>query len=96
MLYKTNEAVNILLEFLNADNQGLSREILISNDAYKEFRKIIKIQLTDTNQLLLLYYQEMINIQSSIKNEDYGIMYCRAYYHTKDETLCVESKIFEF
>lgn len=90
MLNKTNEAVHILLEFLNADNQGLSREILISNDAYKEFRRVIKIQLTDTNHLLLLYYQEMINIQNSIKNEDYGVMYCRAYYHTKDETLCVE------
>ena len=92
MLNKTNEAVNILLEFLNADNQGLSREILVSNEAYKEFRKIIKIQLTDTNQLLLLYYQEMVTIQNSIKNVVCGVMYCRAYYHTKDETLCVEGK----
>ena len=49
MLNKTNEAVNILLEFLNADNQGLSREILVSNEAYKEFRKIIKIILTNND-----------------------------------------------
>ena len=79
---------------MNADDQGLNKDILVANEAYKEFKKIIKIQLTDTNKLLVLYYQEMINIQNSLKGGDCGTIYIRAYYHTKDETLCVEGLFY--
>ena len=90
MLNKLDEALNILISFLNADNQGINKESLIQSESYKDLKKLIKIIQTDTNQLLLLYYQEMISIQNSIKAGDSGNLFCRAYYHAKDEMLCVE------
>ena len=89
------ESLEILVNFLNADNQGLSKEILISNEKFKELKKYFKLQTLDTGKLIQLYYQEMVAIQTSLKTSEYGKLYCRAYYHSKDQTLVVEGILFQ-
>jgi hypothetical protein len=84
------EALDILAEFFNANNQGLSKEYLSSSEKFKDLKKYLKLQTIDTLRLIQLYYQEMAAIQTSLKSSDYGKLYCRAYYHSKDETLVVE------
>jgi hypothetical protein len=89
---KLSEALSILIEFLNADDQGLSKETLSNFDKYKDLKKMIKCGHTETSRLITLYYQEMIELQSSLKSSEYGKLYCRIYYYQKDERLCVDSK----
>lgn len=87
------EALDILANFLNAENQGLSKEYLQSTEKYKELKRYLKLQTIETGKLIHLYYQDMIGIQNSLKSSEYGSLLCRAYYHTRDETLVIESKL---
>ena len=68
-------------------------EYLTSLEKYKELKKFLKLQTLDTSKLIQLYYQEMASIQKSLKSSDYGEIFCRAYYHLKEELIVIESKI---
>jgi BAI1-associated protein 3 len=84
------ECLNLLIEFFNADNQGVPKEILTSNKKYKDLRKYMKLQTYETPKLILTYYMDLLNIQNSLKTSESGVIYVRAFYHTKDELLVVE------
>ena len=90
------EVLDLLVNFFNADNQGLPRDYLTSVDKYKELKKYCKLQTIDTSKLIHMYYQEMIAVQNSLKTSEYGQLFCRAYYHSKDEILVVEGTFFYF
>jgi hypothetical protein len=88
---KMVDVLELLVKFFNADNQGLSKEILVNADIYKQVKKYCKLQTIETNKLLHLYYQELTTKQNSLKSGEYGSLYCRAFYHSKDSLLVVES-----
>jgi hypothetical protein len=85
------DVLELLVKFFNADNQGLSKEVLTNVDIYKQVKKYCKLQTVETNKLLHMYYQELTAKQNSLKSGEYGSLYCRAFYHSKDATLVVES-----
>lgn len=87
---KIADALDILVGFFSAENQGLTKEFLQSSERYKQLKKYLKLQTLDTPKLISLYYQEMIAIQNSLKSSDYGSILCRAFFHSKDDTLVVE------
>lgn len=80
----------MLVDFFNAENQGIPKEILLSDEKYKELKKYLKLQTYETNKLILSYYQELLTIQNGLKTSECGVIYVRAFYHTKDELLVVE------
>ena len=93
---KMSECLDVLAEFLNADNQGVPQEVLLAQEKYKELKRYLRLQTLDTPKLIQLYYQEMVQIQSTIKTSEYGKLCFRAYYHAKDETLVVEGETASF
>ena len=84
------DVLEILLNFFTFDNQCVSREQLNTLEKYKYLKSYFKLQTLDTAKLIQLYYQDMISVQSSLKSGVNGVIYCRAYYHSKDETLVIE------
>ena len=90
------EVLDLLVKFFNAENQGLSKEILTSVETYKQVKKYCKLQTVETTKLLQMYYQELTSKQNSLKTGEYGSIYCRAFYHSKESTLAVESIIYAF
>jgi hypothetical protein len=84
------ECLSILAEFFGSDNQGITKECLYSIDKYKELKKYLKYQTYDTPRLLSMYYQEMLANQANWKSSEFGVIYVRAFYHTKDEALVIE------
>ena len=85
-----SESLDILVGFFCAENQGLSKEYVQSIERYKQLKKYLKLQTLETGKLIYLYYQEMVAIQNSLKSSEYGSIICRAYFHSKDDTLVVE------
>ncbi|CAF3367333.1 unnamed protein product [Rotaria socialis] len=90
------KALDSLVDYFHSDEQNLAKEVL-KTEKYKLLRKLIKYYSMDTHSLIKLYYQEKLQEQerSSIINQssstsDLGKLYCRAYYHLKEETLYVE------
>ena len=84
------EVLDILQNFFNLDGQGVQKDQLSQVEKYKYLKGYLKLQTMDTSKLIQLYYQDMISIQSNLKTSEYGVIYCRAYYHSKDETLVIE------
>lgn len=84
------EAIEILVSLFTFNGQGVPKEQLILTEKHKNLRNYLRLQTFDTPKLIQLYYQDMVNIQTSLKSSDYGVLFCRAYYHLKDETLVVE------
>jgi hypothetical protein len=84
------EAIEILVSLFTSNGQGVPKEQLILTEKHKNLRNYLRLQTFDTPKLIQLYYQDMVNIQTSLKSSDYGVLFCRAYYHLKDETLVVE------
>lgn len=84
------EVLDILLNLFNLDNQGVAKDHLAQAEKYKYLKSYLKLQTMDTSRLIQLYYQDMISIQANLKTSEYGVIYCRAYYHSKDETLVIE------
>ncbi|CAF0764647.1 unnamed protein product [Didymodactylos carnosus] len=78
-----------LIDFFHADDQGLPKDNL-KNDKYKLVKRLVKYQSTDTCTLIKMYYQDKLQEQERTTTNDLGKIYCRAYYHTKEETLCIE------
>ena len=85
-----SESLEVLAKFLNHLNQDHLLEYLTSLEKYKELKKYLKLQTLDTSKLIQLYYQEMISVQKSLKSSEYGELFCRAFYHLKEETLVIE------
>jgi hypothetical protein len=85
-----SEALDILVDFFNADNQGLPKDYMLQCERFKELKKYFRLQSIETPKLIQLYYQEMNEIQQSLKSDEFGSLVCRACYHPKDETLLVE------
>lgn len=92
---KISDSLEILANFFSAENQGLPKEHLQSVDRYKQLKKYLKLQTLETAKLISLYYQEMVAIQNSLKSSEYGSIICRAYFHSKDDTLVVEGWYFK-
>jgi FtsZ-binding cell division protein ZapB len=88
------EVLDLLVNFFNADNQGLSKELLSNMEQFKIVKKYCKLQTIETTKLIQMYYQELAAKQNSLKTSEHGSIFCRAFYHSKDSTLVVESKIY--
>ncbi|CAF4311057.1 unnamed protein product [Rotaria sp. Silwood2] len=90
------KALDSFVDYFNVDEQCLPKEAL-KTDKYRLIKKLLKYYSTDTYSLIKLYYQEKLQEQErlGILNQpshltDLGKLYCRAYYHLKEETLYVE------
>ncbi|UJR38386.1 hypothetical protein I4U23_031055 [Adineta vaga] len=93
---RLTRALDSIVDYFNSDEQCLSRELL-KTDKYKLIKKLLKYHSTDTYSLIKLYYQEKVQEQerANLSNQpaystDLGKLYCRAYYHLKEETLYIE------
>ncbi|CAF1576139.1 unnamed protein product [Adineta ricciae] len=93
---RLTKALDSIVDYFNAEEQCLTKEAL-KTDKYKLIKKLLKYHSTDTHSLIKLYYQEKVQEQerTGINNQpphltDLGKLYCRAYYHLKEETLYVE------
>ncbi|CAF0890091.1 unnamed protein product [Rotaria sordida] len=90
------KALDSFVDYFNTDEQCLPKEAL-KTDKYKLIKKLLKYYSTDTYSLIKLYYQEKLQeqerigvINQTLHLADLGKLYCRAYYHLKEETLYVE------
>ncbi|CAF0914776.1 unnamed protein product [Rotaria sordida] len=89
---RLSKALDGLVEYFNNEEHYLPKDIL-KTDKYKLVKKLLKYQSTDTQSLIKMYYQEKAQEQdraNSSNQIDLGKLYCRAYYHSKEETLYIE------
>ncbi|CAF1308521.1 unnamed protein product [Adineta steineri] len=93
---RLTKALDSFVDYFNSDEQYLPKDLL-KTDKYKLIKKLLKYHTTDTHSLIKLYYQEKLHeqeraviINQSSNLPDLGKLYCRAYYHLKEETLYVE------
>jgi hypothetical protein len=85
--------INFLSRFIIKNEKDKEHATILTNcDKYKSLKKYLRLQTYDTNKLIQLYFQEMAHLQMSLKSTENGKLYCIAYYHSKNETLVVESK----
>jgi hypothetical protein len=85
-----SESLDILVDFFNADNQGLPTDFMIQCEIFKDLKKYFRFQSMETSKLIQLYYQEINEIQKNLNSDEFGSLVCRACYHRKDETLLIE------
>ncbi|CAF4370314.1 unnamed protein product, partial [Rotaria sp. Silwood2] len=86
------KALDGLVEYFNNEEHYLPKDIL-KTDKYRLVKKLLKYQSTDTQSLIKMYYQEKVQEQDRANSSnqcDLGKLYCRAYYHLKEETLYIE------
>ncbi|CAF1066209.1 unnamed protein product [Adineta ricciae] len=86
------KTLDYLTEYLTNDDQCLPKDTL-KTDKYRLVKKLLKYQSNDTQSLIKTYYQEKLQEQDRANNSsqsDLGKLYCRAYYHPKQETLYIE------
>jgi hypothetical protein len=88
--YKLSNTLDILVDFFNADNEGPSRETLTELDVYVDLKNYCNYVHVETTKLVCMYYENMINIQKSVKSTEFGRLLCKAYYERKQEILHVE------
>ncbi|XP_072156728.1 BAI1-associated protein 3 isoform X1 [Bemisia tabaci] len=81
------EALDILVDFFHAESKGLPMEIL-TGEMYKAVKLRLQYNKTDTETLILLYYQDRLREQLMTESTEYGVLSVRAYYH--HDSLCVE------
>lgn len=55
---------------------------------YKAVKLRLQYNKTDTETLILLYYQDRLREQLMTESTEYGVLSVRAYYH--HDSLCVE------
>ncbi|CAF0837246.1 unnamed protein product [Brachionus calyciflorus] len=87
---KMHECLDIITDFFTYDNQGVQLDFLCSIEKFKQLKRYLNYSRMDTQNLIQLYYQEMIEIQNSLRFGDYGKLICRACYHCKEQILAVE------
>ncbi|KAJ8895018.1 hypothetical protein PR048_000327 [Dryococelus australis] len=81
------EALTILVEFFHAEQKGLSLESLKSA-TYWNVEQRLEYHKSDTEHLVLLYYQQRLQDQAIVDNPEYGVLSVRAYFN--HDSLCVE------
>ncbi|XP_065210917.1 BAI1-associated protein 3 isoform X2 [Planococcus citri] len=81
------EALDLLIEFFYADGKGLTFEVL-TGELYQAVKERLQYHKTETEQLILLYYNNRLREQSIVESTEYGVLSVRAYYH--HDSLCVE------
>ena len=85
------ECLHIIVKFFSTiDGGGLSKDYLTHTERLKDITRYLRLQLLDTSKLILLYYQEMLALQRSLRASDYGELWCRAFYNVREETLRVD------
>ncbi|CAM4874974.1 unnamed protein product [Rotaria socialis] len=85
-------ALDGLVDYFNNETHYLPKDML-KTEKYRLVKKLLKYQSIDTQSLIKLYYQEKVQEQdraNSSNQSDLGKLYCRAYYHAKEETLYIE------
>lgn len=89
--FKLNDCLTILIDFFNADNEGLSRTSLVSSDKFKYIIKFIECSTIHTSKLIGKYFDNLILIQNSLNNSEYGKLTCQVYYVLTYKTLIIEN-----
>jgi hypothetical protein len=91
--YKLSNTLDILIDFLNAENEGLSKDVLVAFDAYVDLKSFLNYAQIETKKLVHMYYENMIKIQKSVESNEFGLLVCKAYYQKKYEILCIEGAV---
>lgn len=82
------EALNLLVDFFNAEGLGLPNEILRC-DTYWRVEQRLQYHKTDTDRLIDLFYIQRLQEQCSMAGPGpYGVLAVRAYFN--HDSLCVE------
>ena len=84
-------ALELIVQFFDADGQGLSGEHLKSK-MYFEIEKRLEYYRTDTEALIEMFYNQRLEEQLMIASIDYGVLAVRA--HFSHDSLCVEVSYF--
>lgn len=82
------EALQLLIDFFNAEGLGLSIEAL-HNDAYWRLDQRLQYHKKDTEKLMDLFYLQRLQEQMMVTSPGpYGVLAVRAYFN--HDSLCVE------
>lgn len=82
------EALQLLVDFFNAEGLGLSLESL-HNDAYWRIEQRLQYHKKDTEKLIDLFYLQRLQEQMMVTSTGpYGVLAVRAYFN--HDSLCVE------
>lgn len=82
------EALQLLIEFFNAEGLGLSIESL-HNDAYWRVEQRLQYHKKDTDKLMDIFYLQRLQEQMIVTSPGpYGVLAVRAYFN--HDSLCVE------
>lgn len=82
------EALQLLIDFFNAEGLGLSIEAL-HNDAYWRVDQRLQYHKKDTEKLMDLFYLQRLQEQMMVTSPGpYGLLAVRAYFN--HDSLCVE------
>ncbi|XP_071964028.1 BAI1-associated protein 3-like isoform X2 [Antedon mediterranea] len=86
---RLHSALEILLEFFNADGKGLSMEDLMIED-YKILLSCLVTNKSTTEEIITSYYSRRAQEQMSRSDNSYGELDVVCYYNPMDSKLIVE------
>lgn len=81
------EALQLLVDFFNAEGLGLSMESL-HNDSYWRVEQRLQYHKKDTDKLMDIFYMQRLQEQIITQPGPYGVLAVRAYFN--HDSLCVE------
>ncbi|CAK5099284.1 unnamed protein product [Meloidogyne enterolobii] len=87
---RLTDALAILLDFFHADGKGISVESFAQSLDYRQFHEQISIYQMSTENLIELYYSELIKAQEEVTECKYGILNLRAYFNPNSQLLVIE------
>lgn len=85
---RLHEALQLLVDFFNADGLGLAMEQL-HNEAFWRVEQRLQYHKKDTDRLMDLFYMQRLQEQQTAQSPGpYGVLAVRAYFN--HDSLCVE------
>uniref|UniRef100_A0A915P7S0 C2 domain-containing protein n=1 Tax=Meloidogyne floridensis TaxID=298350 RepID=A0A915P7S0_9BILA len=87
---RLTDALAILLDFFHADGKGISVESFAQSLDYRQFHEQISLYQMSTENLIELYYSELIKAQEEVTECKYGILNLRAYFNPNSQLLVIE------
>ncbi|KAL7071546.1 hypothetical protein ACQ4LE_009626, partial [Meloidogyne hapla] len=87
---RLTDALAILLDFFHADGKGISVESFAQSPDYRHFHEQISLYQMSTENLIELYYRELIKAQEEVTECKYGILNLRAYFNANSQLLVIE------
>ncbi len=84
---RLHEALQLLVDFFNAEGLGLPMEIL-QNDSFWHVEQRLQYHKKETDKLMDIFYMQRLQDQMVTSPGPYGVLAVRAYFN--HDSLCVE------